>query len=442
MNWARFFYNAAIFPVAVVIEPFAYLISPLLPEEKANRWRQRLGFYSRETITSLSTRPLLWIHAVSVGEVGVAATLIQALEQVRPDLGIVVSTTTPHGQELAKEKLAPRATCVYFPLDFITSVRRALLRLRPDMIVCLETELWPNFLGAANRMGIPALLLNGRISPRSFRHYRIIPSLMKPLLNCFSGLAMSSQDDAERVIRLGAPANRVLVTGNMKGAGLVEQTNSRKIEHLRHKFKLESGQPVFIAGSIRQQELLWLPEIYCRLLEQRPDLMGIFAPRHLNRIGRLASWFQQQGLDFQRLSFLMNGSEARKANVILVDGVGMLFDLYGLGDLIFCGGSLVPLGGQNILEPVAWGKSVFYGPHMDNFLGASRLLERAGCGIKVGDRDELLAQLRHFLAHPKELNGMGSKGQTLLRDRNQIAIKQAEIVREVLEHGDSGLFHL
>ena len=432
MNWARFLYNAAIFPLAVVIEPFAHLISPLLPEAKASRWKQRLGFYPRETINSLSTRPLIWIHAVSVGEVGVAATLIQALEQVRPDLGIVVSTTTPHGQELAKEKLAHRATCVYFPLDFITSVRRSLFHLRPDMIVCLETELWPNFLGVANRMGIPALLLNGRISPRSFRHYRMIPSLMKPLLNGFSGLAMSSQDDAERAIRLGAPADKVLVTGNMKGAGLVEQTNSRKIENLRHKFKLESGQPVFIAGSIRQQELFWLPEIYCRLLEQRPDLVGIFAPRHLNRIGRLTSWFQRQGLDFQRLSFLMNGSEARKANIILVDGVGMLFDLYGLGDLIFCGGSLVPLGGQNILEPVAWGKPVFYGPHIDNFLGASRLLEEVGCGIKVGDRDELLAQLRHFLAHPKELNGMGSKGQALLRERNQIAIKQAQLVRDVL----------
>ena len=133
----------------------------------------------------------------------------------------------------------------------------------------------------------------------------------------------------------------------------------------------------------------------------------------------------------------MNGSEARKANIILVDGVGMLFDLYGLGDLIFCGGSLVPLGGQNILEPVAWGKPVFYGPHMDNFLGASRLLEEVGCGIKVGDRDELLAQLRHFLAHPKELNGMGSRGQGLLRERNQIAIKQAELVRDVLNSMDA-----
>ena len=433
MNLARVLYNAAIFPVALASESFAYLISRLLPDEKANRWRQRLGFHSQETIHSLSTRPLIWIHAVSVGEVGVAITLIQALEQVRPDLSIVVSTTTTQGQELAKEKLAPRATCIYFPLDFITSVRRALRHLRPDVIVCLETELWPNFLGEAHSLGIPTLLLNGRISPKSFGHYRRISFLMKPLLNCFAALAMSSKGDAERVIALGAPAAKVLVTGNMKGAGLVEQTESKRIEDLRQRMKLQPGRPVLIAGSIRQGELSWLPEIFSRLLDQRPDLVGIFAPRHLNRLGRLASCFEQQGLEFQRLSSLMNGAESRKANVILVDGVGMLFDLYGLGDLIFCGGSLVPLGGQNILEPVAWGKPVFYGPHMDNFLQASQLLERAGCGIRVRDREELLVQLRYFLANPEELDGMGSKGQAVLRDRNQIAIKQAELVREVLK---------
>ena len=433
MNWARFLYNVAIFPVALASEPFAYLISTLLPEEKANRWRQRLGFHSRETLHSLSKRPLIWIHAVSVGEVGVASTLIQALEQVRPGLSIVVSTTTSHGQALAREKLAPRSTCIYFPLDFITSVHRALRRLRPDVIVCLETELWPNFLGEAHRRGIPTLLMNGRISQRSFRHYRRISSLMKPLLNGFTAVAMSSQEDAERVIALGASAGQVLVAGNMKGAGLVEQTDSKRIEDLRQRLKLQPGQPVLIAGSIRRQELLWLPEIFSRLSGQRPDLVGIFAPRHLNRLGRLASCFAQQGLEFQRLSFLMNGAETRKANAILVDGVGMLFDLYGLGDLIFCGGSLVPLGGQNILEPVAWGKPVFYGPHMDNFLQASQLLEKAGCAIRVRDRDELLEQLQHFLANPEELDGMGSKGQAVLRDRNQIAINQAELVKQVLE---------
>jgi 3-deoxy-D-manno-octulosonic-acid transferase len=433
MNLARLLYNVATIPMAAALVPFAYIAHWFLPEEKAERWKQRLGFHSQETIHSRHQRPMVWIHAVSVGEVGVASTLIGALDQVRSGLGIVVSSTTPHGYELAQQKLTHRATCIYFPLDFIASVRRALRHVRPDIIVCLETELWPNFLGEARRLGIPTLLINGRISEGSFRRYRKILPLMKPLLENFSALAMVSSNDAKRVIGIGASAARVTVTGNMKGAGLVEQADTSRAEDLRQKLQLKSGQSVLVAGSIRDRELSWLPEIYSQLLRERNDLVGIFAPRHLNRLGRLEAWLKRQGLEFQRLSSLVNGSEKRTTATILVDGVGKLFDLYGLGDLIFCGGSLVPLGGQNILEPAAWGKPVFYGPYMDNFLEASELLETAGCGIMVQDRDELLTQLRHFLANPEALKAMGSNGRAAMSDRNRIAIRQAELVCDVLD---------
>jgi 3-deoxy-D-manno-octulosonic-acid transferase len=433
MNFARLLYNVTMLPMAATLAPFAYLACRLPSDEKAQRWKQRLGFHSQDTIHSRYKRPLVWIHAVSVGEVGVASTLIRALNQVRPGLGIVVSSTTPHGYELAQQKLANMATCIYFPLDFIVSVRRALRHVRPNIIVCLETELWPNFLGEARQLGISTLLINGRISDRSFQRYRKILPLMKPLLENFSALAMVSSDDAKRVIGIGAPAAKVTVTGNMKGAGLVEQADPSRAEDLKRKLQLKSGQSVLIAGSIRDRELSWLPEIYSQLLREQADVVGIFAPRHLNRLGRLENWLKRQGLEFQRLSALVNGSEKRTTAAILVDGVGRLFDLYGLGDLIFCGGSLIPLGGQNILEPAAWGKPVFYGPYMDNFLEASKLLETAGCGIMVQDRDELLTKLRHFLTNPKALKAMGSNGRVAMNDRNEIAIKQAELVREVLE---------
>jgi 3-deoxy-D-manno-octulosonic-acid transferase len=433
MNCARLLYNVATLPMAAALIPFAHIACRFLPDEKAERWKQRLGFHSQDTIASRHQRPLVWIHAVSVGEVGVASTLIGALHQVRPGLGIVVSSTTPHGHELAQQKLAKMATCIYFPLDFIFSVRRALRHVRPNIIVCLETELWPNFLGEARQLDISTLLINGRISERSFQRYRRILPLMKPLLENFSALAMVSSDDAKRVIGIGAPAAKVTVTGNMKGAGLVEQADPSRAEDLKRKLQLKSGQSVLIAGSIRDRELSWLPEIYSQLLREQADLVGIFAPRHLNRLGRLEAWLKRQGLEFQRLSSLVNGSEKRTTATILVDGVGKLFDLYGLGDLIFCGGSLVPLGGQNILEAAAWGKPVFYGPHMDNFLEASKLLETAGCGIMVQDRDELLAKLKHFLANPEALKAMGSNGRAAMSDRDQIAIRQAELITEVLE---------
>lgn len=437
MTLYRLFYNLAMLPLATAVAPFAYLIYRSLPEEGADRWRQRLGFHSKEILYRNLQRPLIWIHAVSVGEVGVAATLIDALDEMRLDLAMILSTTTSHGYKLAQSKLAKRAKCIYFPLDLIVSVRRALRHIRPDVIVCLETELWPNFLGEANRLGIPTLLLNGRISEGSFRRYRKVQPLMKEMLKDFAAMAMVSNGDAERIIDMGAPAEKVSVTGNMKGAGLLERAKPILAESLRKRLRLKPGQPVLVAGSIRSQELDWLPEIFCQLVEERTDLVGIFAPRHLKRLGRLEAWFQRRDLEFQHFSSLAEGSEVRKSNIILVDGLGMLFELYGLADLVFCGGSLVPLGGQNILEPAAWGKTVFHGPHMDNFQEARQLLESAGSGITVRDRDDLLEQLLHFLANPEKLDGKGNKGQAALRDRNQIAIKQAELVTKVLNSMDA-----
>jgi 3-deoxy-D-manno-octulosonic-acid transferase len=361
--------------------------------------------------------------------------LIEALDQVRPGLGVIVSTTTTQGHELAQSKLGSRTTCIYFPLDFIFAVHRALGHIRPDLIVCLETELWPNFFGEAHRQGIPTLLLNGRISAGSFRHYRRLQPLMAPLLQGFTAMAMISSEDSKRIVEMGAPASKVVVTGNIKGAGLVEQAEPDRLNGLRQRLDLGSGRPIFVAGSIRDQELVWLPEVFSQLVGEREDLLGVFAPRHLNRLGRLEGWFQRQGLKYQYLSRLLDGSETRKANIIIVDGTGMLFDVYGLADLVFCGGSLVPLGGQNILEPAAWGKAVFYGPHMDNFREACQLLEKAGGGITVEDRDDLLKQLRHYLDHLDELEEMGSRGREALKDRHLIALKQAELIKEVLEHG-------
>ena len=433
MNLSRLLYNVAMLPVVTALAPFAYLTYRLLPVDKAERWRQRLGYHSPAVRGHRLPRPLVWIHAVSVGEVGVALALIDALDQVRKGLGVILSTTTSQGQELAQSKLGSRASCIYFPLDLISSVHRALRHIRPDLIVCLETELWPNFLAEAHRQEIPTLLLNGRISEGSFRHYRRFQPLMAPLLQGFAALAMVSIEDGKRIVDIGAQASKVVVTGNIKGAGLVEQAEAVRLDGLRQRLDLASGQPVFVAGSIRGQELIWLPEVFSQLVRERANLVGVFAPRHLNRVGRLVGWFQRQGLEFQHLSRLMDESETRRTNIIIVDGTGMLFDIYGLADLVFCGGSLVPLGGQNILEPAAWGKAVFYGPHMDNFREACQLLEEAGCGITASDRDDLFKRLRHYLDHLDELERMGSRGRAALRDRHLIALKQAELIRDILD---------
>jgi len=431
MNLSLFLYNAAMVP-AGALAPLAYLTARLLPGRKGAEWRQRLGCYTPELDPRQGRGPRLWIHAVSVGEVGVAGALVTALDSIRPGIDIVLSTMTPQGQELARGRFATRAHPIYFPLDFLGPVRRALRHLRPDLVACLETELWPNFLGEAHRLGIPIVLLNGRISAASFPRYRRLRWLLAPLLRGFAGLAMISGADAERIIAMGAPAERVAVTGNMKGAGLLERAELNRADTLRRRLHIASDQPVLVAGSIRDRELNWLPEVFTELGKGRPDLVGIFAPRHLNRLGRLEEWFRRRSLPFQRYSCLAEGREERRARVILVDGVGDLFDLYGIGDLAFCGGSLVPLGGQNILEPAAWGKAVFYGPHMENFLEERRLLEEGGCGISVRSRDELLERMVHHLSHLEELRVTGSKARAALEARGRIALRQAELVRDVL----------
>jgi 3-deoxy-D-manno-octulosonic-acid transferase len=431
MNPSLFLYNALMVPAGALAR-LAYLAAPLFPGEKGAEWRQRFGRYTSALGQRQAPGPRLWIHAVSVGEVGVAGALVTALDRVWPDIDIVLSTMTPQGQELARGRFATRAHPIYFPLDFLGPVRRALRHLRPDVVVCLETELWPNFLGEAQRLGIPTVLLNGRISARSFPRYRKLRWLLAPLLRGFAGLAMISAADAERIIAMGAPAERVAVTGNMKGAGLLERAQLNRAEALRRRLHIASDQPVLVAGSIRDRELTWLPEVFLELAKGRPELVGIFAPRHLNRLARLEDWFRRHSLPFQRYSCLADGREVRGAPVILVDGVGDLFDLYGAGDLTFCGGSLVPLGGQNILEPAAWGKAVFYGPHMENFVEERRLLEEGGCGISVRSRDELLERMAHHLAHLGELRVTGGKARAALEGRDRIALRQAELVRDVL----------
>jgi 3-deoxy-D-manno-octulosonic-acid transferase len=434
MNVCRLLYNTAMLPVVAATAPFAYLVSRLLPLEEARRWRQRLGRYGSEAPWPQQPRPLLWLHAVSVGEVGVAAALIEALDRVRPGLGVMVSSTTHRGQEVARRRLAGRAHCIAFPLDVIVSVHWALRHFRPDLLVCLESELWPNLLAESQRLHIPTLLLNGRISQRSLRRYRKVRCLFGPILRNFAALAMISAPDAERIIELGAPAARVVVTGNLKGAGLTARVDWGRARRLRHMLWLDSDQPVLVAGSIRDRELSWLPDIFGRLADERADLVGIFAPRHLNRLGRLQEQFLRRGLAVQRLSRLeAGGAEARRCQVVLVDRMGVLFDLYGLADLVFCGGSLVPLGGQNILEPAAWGKAVFYGPHMDNFLEARELLEHVGCGITVQDPGELLEQLRYYLSRPQELEAMGKRAQAALENRHLVARTQAELIRDALD---------
>jgi 3-deoxy-D-manno-octulosonic-acid transferase len=394
------------------------------------RFGERLGFYPREIKSFFETRPErpLWFHAVSMGEVKLAVSLARLVKEQLPQVPLLLSTTTPAGRALAERLLKDEIGLIYYPLDFYGAVKRAFAFLRPRLFVALETELWPNFLDRARNSGVPIFLVNGRISKRSLKRYLKIQGLFKPLLENFSELIMIQESDAQAIISLGAPSEKVRVFGNMKFDGLPEKAQPEIENRLRKQLHLREGVPVWVAGSVRSGEEGFLLPAYARLKSQHADLILILVPRHLENIPGLEKTLKHQGLAYELYSRITQPGAARTADLILVDRMGVLFDLYSLAACVFCGGSLVPKGGQNILEAAAWGKPVLFGPFMDDFEDARRLLEGVGAGITVPDLEALILKIDYFIRHPEESALRGQAGQQALRSRQGVTQKVAEVI--------------
>jgi 3-deoxy-D-manno-octulosonic-acid transferase len=414
---------------------FPFLILYNLSKGKYNdRLVERLGRYPlnlRPDHTLPNTRPL-WIHAVSVGEVKAAIALIQRIKVQLPDVPILLSTTTPAGRETAEKRLGNEIPVIYYPLDFYPFVKRALRFFRPRAFVALETELWPNFLFQAHASGCPLILVNGRISQRSFRRYSKIRWLFQPLLANFRMLMVRHRDDADYLIALGAKPVQVQILGNIKYDGLLDQAQESLEVKVQKRFRLFKGNPVIVAGSTRGGEEAILLAVYEQLRKSFPNLKLILAPRHLNRVSEIEALLQRQGIDYRLYSLLPPSEISGKESVVLIDRIGDLFAFYSLATLAFCGASLVPKGGQNILEPAAWGKMVFYGPHMEDFKDAKDLLEPVGAGIKVDNAAELAERMHYFLDHPTEAAKRGEAGRQALRGQTGLTQKAAEMIADII----------
>lgn len=396
----------------------------------ADRLGERLGYYPQEIQSFFQTRPErpIWFQAVSVGEVKLAAALARRVREQLPQVPLLVSTTTPTGRQLAERLLGDDIGLIYYPLDFQGPVKRALAFLRPRLFVALETELWPNFLNRARRLGVPLFLVNGRISKRSLKRYLKIKRLFKPLLENFSQLIMIQESDAQAIISLGAPSEKVRVFGNMKFDGLPEKAQPEVETRLRQQLHLPEGVPVWVAGSVRGGEEDFLLPAYERLKRRHADLILILAPRHLENIPGWEETLNRRGLVYQLYSQVSRPGSPRAADLILVDRMGVLFDLYSVATIVFCGGSLVPKGGQNILEAAAWGKTVLFGPFMDDFEDARRLLEGVGAGITVPDPEALVRRIDFFTHHPEDSVRRGHAGRAALRSRQGVTQEVAQAI--------------
>ena len=341
----------------------------------------------------LPAEPRCWVHAVSVGESAAAVPLVEAIHRRWPELGILVSTITPTGARIVADRLAGTAVHRYFPLDLPGPVRRALEAARPRFFIAIETELWPNFLRALARRGTPAMIANGRISDRSFRRYLRVRWLMRRELADVSEVALQNQEEDLRKESLGAPAERVVVTGNLK-SDLVPEADAADTVW-RERLGLRATDRLWIAGSTHRGEEAIVLDAFLRARARCPDLALLLAPRHPERAGEVVDLVRERGLAPARRSRLPDGRAP--GAVVILDTVGELAALYALAEVVFVGGSLVPVGGHNVLEPAMRGKPVLYGPHTSNFREGAERLQRSGGGIVVKDGLELERELSLLL---------------------------------------------
>ena len=393
---------------------------------------QRLGFVPPSAVQRLSGSPRIWMHAVSLGEVKLSVPLVRALKRMIPGCSVIISTTTEHGRDLAMEVFTEETPVVFAPIDFVGAVRTALSRVRPDVFVFLETEIWPSWIVQARGMGIKTGLINGRISARSIRGYLKFRPLLREVLKYVDAFSMIREEDANRITAMGADPQSVVVNGNAKYDLLASLTDPAIEKEMRDLLDIDVSHRVFVAGSTRQGEEVMILDAFQKILGQFPDTILIIAPRHIRRTTEIASAIEGRGLRYQSRSEIDPPGKRRTAPVVILNTYGELFKLYSVATVVFCGGSLVPLGGQNPLEAAAWRKVVFYGPSMENFLDAKALLEGAEAGVPVSDSNMLADKVIWFLRHPEALQQYGERArEAVLRNQNA-AERHAQVIANLI----------
>ena len=391
---------------------------------------ERFGFIKNQVAAGKRKKYRIWLHAASVGEVQVARALIIELKKILPEADVVLSTVTEQGKAVAQKQLDQDVACIFAPFDLPFSVSRALNIIKPTVYVCLETELWPTMLVYARRSGCRLLLVNGRISEKSYKNYLRFKGLAREILPLFSQISTIQAVDAERFSSLGAHPEQIVVSGNAKydlsGAALEKIA----VDDYRKLLNLRPGQTVLVAGSTHTGEEELLVGVYLRLKKEVPDLIMIAAPRHLERLPEIEAFLVREKVAFERLSAIK--LQQRSEDVVLVDTMGDLAGLYSQATFVFCGGSLVPRGGHNIMESAAWGKPVFYGPCMKDFIDAKELLESKSAGCTVYSADELYDRLFNLIKDPIAYQHMVAQSKMVALAHRGSAARQAQLIKDVL----------
>lgn len=441
-------YSVLMGVAAVVLTPY-WVVQALRHGKYLRNLRERLGLqYPTLQGLSLARERAIWIHAVSVGEVLAGLALARRLKKQYPARPLVISTTTMTGQALAREKAAFADAVIYFPLDWAFCVRRALKAVRPALVIVLETEIWPNFLREAARREVPAIFVSARISDRSFaryrRYFRWAGFYLKPLLQSALGNAAAflaqSEKDAERLRALGAPAGRVRVSGNLKYDMELPAPTPVSL-WLAEEAKARGRSPVIVAGSVVATEEPLALIAFGTLQGEYPKALLVLAPRKPERFEAAAEFITDAHQKFVRRSQLgiaapaqgtetsaRNGAMADDVSVILLDSIGELASLYGVADGAFVGGSLVPSGGHNILEPAAFGKVAVFGPSMENFAEVAARFVSADAAIQVTSPEDAGVAWIELMRNPERMRRMGDAARRLVEESRGATGRAMEVI--------------
>jgi len=430
--------------------------SPWIVWTAITRGKYREGFAEKllgHVPRRVGGRPCVWLHAVSVGEVNLLQTILESLQQSEPNLELVISTTTKTGYDLARRKYAEH-TVFYCPVDFSWAVKNALRRVRPNLLVLVELELWPNLIRAASACGTKVAIINGRLSDNSFRGYRRLRPLVSGLLRRIDLMAAQNEETAERFRQLGAPVEHVVVTGSLKFDGAITDRDNSRTQELRELARFTEGSIVFLAGSTQAPEEQYAIEIFQALSTEVPALRLVLVPRHPERFEEVAQLLERSGVQWERQSELHSektrgpreGRIATIANTnkkkyafrlppsaLLVDSMGELGAWWGIATIGFVGGSFGNREGQNMLEPAAYGVATCFGPRTRNFRDiVTQLLAVQGAQV-VNDRDGFEQFVRRALDDPASARQLGQRGRELVLAQQGATARTVELLQPMVD---------
>src|SRR3954468_3963610 len=421
--------------VFIVVSPY-FVYQALRYHKYIGSLRQRLGYLPISF--NVDGEESIWIHAVSVGEALTARALAEDLKARYPRLRLFLSTTTMAGQEVAKRSLQHVDAVFYFPFDWAFIVRRTLNIVRPRVFIMMETEIWPNLLRLCRDRGVKTVMINGRISSRSYPRYRLVRPFFRRVLADVDRFCMQSDESARRLIDLGADAAHVTVTGSLKFDSLqlpAAISHGKPRERVLRFFRLSPNRTVIVAGSTLRGEEAAVLGAFARIKSTSPGALLILAPRHPERFGEVERLARDAGFATTRRSELPIDAEPR-ADVVVLDSMGELAQLYQVATAVFVGGSLEDHGGHNILEPAIFGKPIVFGPYMQNFKEIADAFLSNDAAIQVQTERELNTTLLALVTDSVRRARLGAAARALVEANRGAKIKTLEVIGELLPHGD------